>query len=308
MVMDNKTTVTKIVGMGSKGNSFGEWNTGITIPSGYDYFLWMSSYAWLDYTVSGSQWVPGGFAYNQPYLDANRTLKVNSVNYYGAIPSSYYGVYIWPASGSVGGYGIQFMGVNNFTGISNISQFTCLLFKGEVDINDGWLPSYINPAFAADQVMCYFYTEDTSKTICMSPDPTDRRYRVALRQHISPVSQILAKAIKFLADVCPGLRLIVSYADKDQNHHGGIYQATNWIYEGLFGAETVGAFIIKGKKTHPRSVSAKGVKQNLESIRQHLDPNAQEFKTSGKHKYLMPLDKKMKKILISRHKPYPKRA
>ncbi|WP_230857943.1 Mom family adenine methylcarbamoylation protein [Yersinia intermedia] len=132
--------------------------------------------------------------------------------------------------------------------------------------------------------------------------------RVALRQHISPVSQILAKAIKFLADVCPGLRLIVSYADKDQNHHGGIYQATNWIYEGLFGAGTVGAFIIKGKKTHPRSVSAKGVKQNLESIRQHLDPNAQEFKTSGKHKYLMPLDNKMKKILISRHKPYPKRA
>ncbi|HFQ6827786.1 TPA: protein Mom [Yersinia enterocolitica] len=132
--------------------------------------------------------------------------------------------------------------------------------------------------------------------------------RVALRQHISPVSQILAKAIKFLADVCPGLRLIVSYADKDQNHHGGIYQATNWIYEGLFGVGTVGAFIIKGKKTHPRSVSAKGVKQNLESIRQHLDTNAQEFKTSGKHKYLMPLDKKMKKILISRHKPYPKRA
>lgn len=132
--------------------------------------------------------------------------------------------------------------------------------------------------------------------------------RVALRQHISPVSQILAKAIKFLADVCPGLRLIVSYADKDQNHHGGIYQATNWIYEGLFGVGTVGAFIIKGKKTHPRSVSAKGVKQNLESIRQHLEPNAQEFKTSGKHKYLMPLDKKMKKILISRHKPYPKRA
>ncbi|EPW5280241.1 TPA: hypothetical protein ACPZCA_003200 [Yersinia enterocolitica] len=178
VVMDNKTTVTKIVGMGSKGTSYGEWNTGITIPSGYDYFLWMSSYAWLDYTVSGSQWVPGGFAYNQPYLDANRTLKVNSVNYYGAIPASYYGVYIWPASGSVGGYGIQFMGVNNFTGISNISQFSCLLFKGEVDINDGWLPSNINPAFAADQVMCYFYTTDASKTICMSPDPTDRRYRV----------------------------------------------------------------------------------------------------------------------------------
>lgn len=132
--------------------------------------------------------------------------------------------------------------------------------------------------------------------------------RVALRDHVSPVSQILAKAIKFLATVCPGLRLIVSYADKDQNHHGGIYQATNWIYEGLFGVGTLGAFIVKGKKVHPRSVAAKGVKQSIEAVRQQLDPNAQEFKTSGKHKYLMPLDKKMKKSLLPRHKPYPKRA
>lgn len=132
--------------------------------------------------------------------------------------------------------------------------------------------------------------------------------RVALRDHVSPVSQILAKAIKFLATVCPGLRLIVSYADKDQNHHGGIYQATNWIYEGLFGVGTLGAFIVKGKKVHPRSVAAKGVKQSIEAVRQQLDPKAQEFKTSGKHKYLMPLDKKMKKALLPRHKPYPKRT
>ncbi|MEL5224422.1 protein Mom [Serratia nevei] len=132
--------------------------------------------------------------------------------------------------------------------------------------------------------------------------------RVALRDHVSPVSQILAKAIKFLVTVCPGLRLIVSYADKDQNHYGGIYQATNWIYEGLFGVGTLGAFIVKGKKVHPRSVAAKGVKQSIEAVRQQLDPNAQEFKTSGKHKYLMPLDKKMKKSLLPRHKPYPKRT
>lgn len=182
VVMDNKTTVAKIVAMGSLESSVGEWNTGVTIPPGHDYFLWMSSYAWLEYVVvengGKSQWTPARQAYNQSYLDTNRTLKVYSVNYNTIIPGSYYGVYIWPAAGSVGGYGIQFMGVNNFTGISNISQFSCLLFKGEVDINDGWLPSSINPAFAADQVMCYFYTEDTSKTICISPDPHDRRYRV----------------------------------------------------------------------------------------------------------------------------------
>ncbi|WP_186369311.1 LPD38 domain-containing protein [Yersinia bercovieri] len=162
VVMDNKTTVTKIAGMGSKGLSFGEWYTGIAVPVGYDYFLWMSSYAWIDYNISGSQWVPGGFAYLQPYLDANRMLRVTPHSLQSAIPASYYGAYIWPSSGTLSGYGIQFMGVNNFTGISNISQFTCLLFKGEIDIYDGWLPGHINAAFAADQVMCYFYTEDKS--------------------------------------------------------------------------------------------------------------------------------------------------
>ncbi|WP_449441464.1 hypothetical protein [Serratia entomophila] len=50
------------------------------------------------------------------------------------------------------------------------------------------------------------------------------------------------------------------------------------------------------------------MKQSIEAVRQYMDPNAQEFKTSGKHKYLMPLDKKMQKILIPRHKPYPKRT
>ncbi|WP_449441465.1 Mom family adenine methylcarbamoylation protein [Serratia entomophila] len=68
---------------------------------------------------------------------------------------------------------------------------------------------------------------------------------------MSPVSQILAKAIKFLSAVCPGLRLIVSYADKDQNHHGGIYQATNWIYEGLFGEVRWAPSSLKGKRFIP---------------------------------------------------------
>ncbi|MEQ9721293.1 hypothetical protein ABQG65_08860 [Yersinia alsatica] len=182
LVMDNKTTVTKIAGMGSKGNSVGEWNTGITIPQGYDYFIWMSSYAWLEYVVvrngRRSQWTPRRRAYNRAYLDPHRVLKVSSENYNTIIPGCYYGVYIWPTTTVKGRYGLQFFGANRLAGISDVSQFTSLLFKGEINIHDGWLPNQINPAFAADQVMCFFYTEDTSKTICMSPAPDDRRYRV----------------------------------------------------------------------------------------------------------------------------------
>lgn len=130
--------------------------------------------------------------------------------------------------------------------------------------------------------------------------------RVALNKHKAPVSKILSLSIKFLKKSCPDLKLIVSYADKDAEHHGGIYQATNWIYDGLQNVGTIGAFIINGKKTHRKSVYSKGVKQNIESVKKHLDPNATVFYTRGKHRYLMPLNDEMRKKILPLSKPYPK--
>ncbi|AIG76997.1 Hypothetical protein AJAP_20685 [Amycolatopsis japonica] len=48
------------------------------------------------------------------------------------------------------------------------------------------------------------------------------RAAVALRQHEHPVTQILAASLRQLRAACPGLRLIVSYADTAQGHHGGL--------------------------------------------------------------------------------------
>jgi len=132
--------------------------------------------------------------------------------------------------------------------------------------------------------------------------------RIALTTHKTPVSKIMALAIKFLKKANKGLKLVVSYADADQNHHGGIYQATNWIYSGLMNAGSMGAFIINGKKTHPKSVHSKGVKQNIEAVRKHLDPNATIFYTKGKHRYLMALDNETKQSILHLSKPYPKRT
>lgn len=132
--------------------------------------------------------------------------------------------------------------------------------------------------------------------------------RVALNKHKTPVSKILSISIRFLKRFCPGLKLIVSYADADQCHVGGIYQATNWIYEGLFKEGSRGAFIVKGKKIHPRSIGTMGGVQSLNWIKQNMDPNATEFFTRGKHKYLMPLDDETFAKLNQLRKPYPKRA
>jgi len=56
--------------------------------------------------------------------------------------------------------------------------------------------------------------------------------RVALRDHLAPVSQVVAESLRQLKRANPGLRLVVSFADPYQGHHGGIYQAGNWIYAG----------------------------------------------------------------------------
>ena len=151
-------------------------------------------------------------------------------------------------------------------------------------------------------------TPNMLKPFGLNADQGCELVRIALTKHKTPVSKIMALAIKFLSKSNKGLKLIVSYADADQNHHGGIYQATNWIYSGLMNAGSMGAFIIKGKKTHPKSVHSKGVKQSIDEVRKHLDPNATIFYTKGKHRYLMPLDKETKKNIIKLSKPYPKRA
>lgn len=131
--------------------------------------------------------------------------------------------------------------------------------------------------------------------------------RVALRAHKHFVSEILARAIRFLKEKCPEMRLIVSYSDLDQNHHGGIYQATNWIYEGKKDGDRY--FIVNGKLTHPKSIHAKyGTgSQRLSWLRANVDKNADVYMNNGKHKYLFPLDKKMRKQILPLHREYPRR-
>jgi hypothetical protein len=127
--------------------------------------------------------------------------------------------------------------------------------------------------------------------------------RVALKNHKSQVSRIVKIAIKLLKKICPKIRLIISFADSEQGHHGGIYQAGNWIYNGNI---NLPSWIIKGSKKHPRSVVQKYGSQKLEKIRQ-IDPMAKKV-FSIKYRYLMPLDNEIKEKISSLSKPYPKRA
>lgn len=137
--------------------------------------------------------------------------------------------------------------------------------------------------------------------------------RVALNGKQEQTSKAVSMSLKQLKKDVPQCRLVVSYADCDQQHLGTIYQATNWIYEGLSKGDTY--FIIHGRKTHRKSIASKKVIINgkkvhcpstLEAVRKYFDPEATVFRSAGKRKYLMPLDKAMRKQILPLSKPYPK--
>ncbi len=119
--------------------------------------------------------------------------------------------------------------------------------------------------------------------------------RVALTSHQTPVSRIVSIAIRFLRKHSPGLRLLFSYADPSQGHHGGIYQAGNWTYVGT--SKPQAAVMVDGRVTHKR-VAWDDIGSTAGLARVHTQP---------KHKYLMPLDDAMGAQIAPLAKPYPKR-
>ena len=132
--------------------------------------------------------------------------------------------------------------------------------------------------------------------------------RVALRDHDAPVSQIVAEALRSLRLHSPGLRLVVSFADPAEGHHGGIYQAGNWIYTGTSSPSTV-YYDKAGRKWHGRQVSATGAKCQYGELRAVPKLSTlRRVSMPGKHRYLMPLDRAMRRQVTKLAQPYPQSA
>ena len=121
--------------------------------------------------------------------------------------------------------------------------------------------------------------------------------RVALRSHEAPVTQIVSRALALLKESSPGLRLVVSFADPNAGHHGGIYQAGNWTYTGQSDAVTM--FRDKyGRVWHPRQVSHNGRVVMFNRLAYNAKRSeCTPLKVPGKHRYLMPLDRSMRRLV-----------
>lgn len=117
----------------------------------------------------------------------------------------------------------------------------------------------------------------------------------------------MAIALKMLKRAMSGLRLVVSFADPEHGHVGGIYQAGGWTYAGRSMASD--EYIVNGKRWHGRALRhEKPAHLTTKQAAALLDPNFQTIKGASKYRYLYPLDDAMRAQIAPLAKPYPKRA
>lgn len=136
--------------------------------------------------------------------------------------------------------------------------------------------------------------------------------RMALNGKQESTSKCLSISMRLLKKNIPLCKLLVSYADKDQQHKGIIYQATNWYYVGQSMVnKTDSSWIIKGKRYHGRVISdwvkRKGGLNGLsrrEFLNKYYDSEAKEYITKGKIKYIYPLDDKIISLCKTKSKKY----
>jgi len=121
--------------------------------------------------------------------------------------------------------------------------------------------------------------------------------RMALNGKQESTSKAMSIAMRLIKKLCPTVKLLISYADKGQNHKGIIYQATNWYL--VDDTESSGYEVwYKGKWVHDRGPNTLPKEQ-----RQKLTYR----KKSGKYKYIFPVNQSMVSLCKSLSRPYPKK-
>ncbi len=135
-------------------------------------------------------------------------------------------------------------------------------------------------------------------------------------------SYALGQSFKWFRENDKMIKILISYADNGQEHLGGIYQATNWIYQGmntdiaLMPNYGISLSNDPYKWIHSRTVFSMWGSGNLEHLRREIGKQGyKQFwrrEEPPKHRYIQVLgaDKKEKRELLKtlKHDPknYPK--
>ena len=133
----------------------------------------------------------------------------------------------------------------------------------------------------------------------------------------------MGQSFKWMKDNASNIKMLLSYADPEQMHLGGIYQATNWLYQDCRDIQLMSNYSISiesdpHKWIHSRTVFSRWGSHNLDHLKTQLGKeNLTEFwrkKESAKHRYIQVLGqnksekRKLTKRLKHKVSPYPKDA
>jgi hypothetical protein len=124
--------------------------------------------------------------------------------------------------------------------------------------------------------------------------------RVALNGKHGKTSEALALSIKLIKKLIPTVKLLISFADQNQDHLGIIYQATNWFYTGE--SKSTPQYKLNGRVIHQRQLGSLGFK-----VKDCKDFQLKN-RMKNKFRYIYPLDKTLIPLCKELSKPYPKNA
>ena len=119
-------------------------------------------------------------------------------------------------------------------------------------------------------------------------------------------SWFISQSMSWLRKHKPKIRALVSYADPKQNHPGTIYQATNWIYQGIIGKHTWSfKFNENDRWKHGRTIFPYYGTNDIEKIQRQVKEPFWIRKEPRKHRYIYILTGKKDKKKIMKNLKYP---
>ena len=116
------------------------------------------------------------------------------------------------------------------------------------------------------------------------------------------LSFLVSQSLKML----PKPLVIVSYADTSKNHHGYIYQATNWLYTGL--SVAFKDYYIKGMEhLHNGTIMdmSRGQENRVEWLRNKFGDDLIMVERARKHRYFTFTGSKYDQKKMRQMMPYP---
>lgn len=118
-------------------------------------------------------------------------------------------------------------------------------------------------------------------------------------------SYSISKSIKLIKKLMKNIKVLISYADPEQNHVGTIYQSSNWLYQGnKFRLVDSYWYNLKGKWVHPRTIVERYGSLSPQVILKHY--KEYEIKElERKHRYIYILGSKKEKKELKKKLKYP---